>query len=539
MMSNDPAAEPAGSERPVPRPRRPKLPIVIVAVATLALATLHYAEGAEWLPPAEGFLFKSSMAGLTVILLFLWFVFLSPVSRTARTCLGIAGVGLVLVALAVFRIEGVTGDIVPQLRFRWSPHADQTLGKLETNGSGEPVNLLETTSHDYPQFLGALRRATLSGANLARDWSAEPPKQLWRQPIGAAWSAFAVVGPFAVTQEQRGDEELITCYEVDTGKARWVHSTPVRFEATLAGIGPRATPTIHEGKVYATGAMGHLTCLDGATGKELWQHDVLKEFGAVIPRWGKSCSPLIHEDKVIVSAGGPDGKSLVAFDKTTGELLWTGGDDASAYVSPTSMTLCGVPQIVMVNAKTVVGHDATDGRVLWRHEWPEKALQQQEVQPTTAQPIDLGDDRILLTKGYGTGSALWQIERDGDDWSVEQIWRGNTLKTKFTNAVLRDGYAFALNEGILECVEVATGRRKWKRGRYGHGQVLLVDDLLLVQSETGDIALVEANPEAFKELTRYPAISGIAWNPPALAGRKLLVRSNEEAACYLLPATSP
>lgn len=523
-----------------PGKRRPLVPIVLVALETAALAGLQYAEAAEWLSPANAMLAKLSSVGLTLILLFLWFVLLAPVARVVRARVAIVAAVLAAVGFATLRIEGVSGDIVPRLRFRWSPHADQTLGKIPAgDDAADAVNLAETTPEDYAQFMGPNRLGTLSGASLGRDWSAAPPKPLWRQPIGAAWSAFSVVGPFAVTQEQRGEEELITCYEVATGKTRWAHSTPVRFEETLAGIGPRATPTVVDGKVYAMGAKGHVTCLDGATGKPLWQRDVVTENKAVPPIWGKSCSPLVLDNLVIISAGGPAGKSLVALDRASGEVVWSGGDDASSYSSPMLVTLCGVPQVVIANAKTIAGHDPADGRVLWQESWPAGALERDTATPTVSQPISVGDDRLLLTKGYGEGAALWKIKREGDAWSVEQLWRNNNLKTKFTSAVIRDGFAYALDEGVLECVEIDSGRKTWKRGKYGHGQVLLVDDLLLVQAEDGDVALVEASPQAYRELTRFHAIDGTCWNPPALSGRKLLVRSNEEAACYELPAASP
>ncbi|MGD9721190.1 MAG: PQQ-binding-like beta-propeller repeat protein [Pirellulales bacterium] len=540
-MTNQPSGESAPPAAPAAASSRPILPIAIVAAETIALAGLQYAQDAEWLSPANAFLAKFSTAGAALIALVLWFVFFAPLARTTRRRVGVAALLLVGLALLALRVESVTGDIFPRLRFRWAPHADETLGKVATETGGAPVDLASTSSTDYPQYLGANRLATLSGVNLARNWSEHAPTQLWRHPIGAGWSSFAVVGPFAVTQEQRGDEELITCYEVDTGKARWVHSTPVRFQETLAGIGPRATPTIHQGKVYVMGALGHLTCLDGATGKQLWQHDVLTEFDAAerTPKWGKSCSPLVYEDLVIVSAGGDKGKSLVAFDAATGALRWTGGDDYSSYSSPVAMTLCGVPQIVIVNARCVAAHDPATGAVLWVRSWPERALEAGNVEPTVAQPVAVGDDRILLTKGYGTGSALWQVKHDSDQWTVDELWRGTAMKTKFTNPVIRDGHAYGLDEGILECIDLASGRKTWKRGKYGHGQVLLVDDLLLVQSEAGELALVEANPKEFKELARFQAIAGTAWNPPALSGRKLLLRSEQEAACYELPAASP
>jgi outer membrane protein assembly factor BamB len=309
----------------------------------------------------------------------------------------------------------------------------------------------------------------------------------------------------------------------------------VRFYEVLAGIGPRATPTINEGKVYALGALGNLQCLDGATGKLVWQHDIVTENSATPPQWGKSCSPLVHENLVIVSAGGPAGKSLVAYDKYDGKLVWSAGDDASSYASPTLMTLCGVPQIVMVNATQTSGHDPADGHILWQHAWPESGA----ASPNVAQPISVGNDQILLTKGYGVGSALWQIKRDGDKWTVEPLWKNNNLKTKMTNAVVHDGYAYGLDEGTLCCLEVATGKKMWKRTRFGHGQVLLVGDLLLVQSEAGELAVVEASPKKYEELARMTVVDGQSWNYPALSGHKLLVRTDKEVACYELPAVSP
>lgn len=517
------------------------LPLAIIALEATGLLFVQYLENAEIMSPGNAFLAKFSTIGLGTILIFLWFVFLAPAAPTLRRRVGIIGLLAVLFCLATVRVEGVSGDIHFRLKWAWSPSIDETLPSAASEAApNAEVNLAETTPEDSPQFLGPSRNATLPDANLARDWSQEKPKLLWRHPIGAGWSSFAIVGHYGVTQEQRGEEELVTCYDLDDGKLQWAHATPVRFHEVLGGIGPRATPTIHEGKVYALGALGHLVCLDGATGKLLWQHDIVTENGASPPQWGKSCSPLIYENLVIASAGGPGGKSLVAYDKNDGKLMWSAGDDASSYASPTLMTLCGVPQIVMVNEKMTSGHDPTDGHMLWEHIWPEGGM----ASPNVAQPIAVGNDQILLTKGYGVGSTLWQITRETNDkgadkWSVEPKWKNNNLKTKMTNAVVRDGYAYGLDEGTLCCLEVATGKKKWKRSRFGHGQVLLVGDLLLVQSEDGQIALAEPSPEKYVELARMPAVEGQSWNYPALSGRKLVVRTQQEVACYELPAASP
>ena len=163
------------------------------------------------------------------------------------------------------------------------------------------------------------------GLKLARDWSERPPQLLWRQPIGAGWSAFAVVGSSAITQEQRGEYEMVVCYDLKSGREQWTHSDHDRYEATPAGVGPRATPTIVEDRVYTLGATGILNCLDLATGERVWSEDILYDNGAELASWGMSGSPLVLDDLVVVSAGGGEGKSLVAYHKDTGERVWSGG----------------------------------------------------------------------------------------------------------------------------------------------------------------------------------------------------------------------
>ncbi len=510
-------------------------PLAVIAFEALGLGAAQYLGSNEIVPPAEIFLTKMSIVALGTILIFLWFVVLSPAPYSLRRRVGIVGGVLAVLLFALVRIESVSGDIGMKLNWRWAPRADETLPDAATAAAGGEVDLRTTSATDAPQFLGPHRTAVYPDVKLARDWSVEKPKLLWREPIGAGWSSFAVVGKYGVTQEQRGEEELISCYDLENGKLQWAHATPVRFHETLAGIGPRATPTIDDGRVYALGATGFLHCLDGATGQPIWQHDIVAETGATPPQWGKSCSPLVHDGLVIVSAGAPGGKSLVAYDKMDGKLVWSAGDDASSYSSPTLMSLCGVPQVVIVNATKTSGHDPVTGKMLWEHAWPEDGA----ASPNVAQPVLIEGDKLLLTKGYGVGATLWQVKLDGDQWTIEPLWKNNNLKTKMTSAVVHDGHAYGLDEGTLCCLELATGKRKWKRTRYGHGQVLLAGDLLLVQSENGEIALVEPSPEQFMELSRHFVVSGQSWNYPVLIGNRLLVRSEQEVACYELPVASP
>jgi outer membrane protein assembly factor BamB len=506
--------------------------VVLGAVGVCAWAQLNPNKDHQ-----VAFLISAATAAGATLFLIAWLLLTAPWSWGGRLT-GLMGFAIGMAgAFALVRVDETSGDVVPKLVWRWTPKHDVALAGEFADLVGGTADLLSTTPTDSPEFLGPGRCAVVAGPELARDWSTTPPREVWRRPVGAAWSSFAIVGNYAVTQEQRGENELVVCYELATGKPVWYHADKVRFEETLAGIGPRATPTIVDGRVYTLGALGLLNCLDGATGKKLWSHEVAEENGADTlerkPQWGKSCSPLVVGDAVIVSAGGPDGKSLVAYHKETGDLLWHAGDDPASYSSPKLATLAGVLQVVIINRESVAGHDPVDGHIIWRHEWPQP-------NPKCTEPLVTGEDTLLVSAGYGLGSELLRFTPDEEGGlAVEQVWNSRNLrnlKSKFANMVLRDEFVYALDDGVVTCIEAGTGKRRWRGGRYGHGQLLLVGDLLLVQAENpGDLVLVDPNSMSFKELGRITSLAGKTWNNPAISGRTLLVRNHEEAICYELP----
>ena len=488
---------------------------------------------------------------LAVQVLLLWFSFYSGRSPRVRYGVLAGAIGAAILGAAALRIEGVDGDLLPRIVPRWQRSADARLGRIEPPASGlatdSPARALreqDGPEAEFPQFLGPDRNNYLSGPTLATDWQANPPKQLWRQPIGAGWSAFAATGGRAVTMEQRGEEEWVACYDLETGRPLWGHAITARHETKLGGIGPRATPTIHGERVYALGATGVVRCLELATGRLIWQDDLLARY-RVMPEqekisvaWGRANSPLILDDVlnglVVLPAGGnkPDTHSLIAYRQETGEVAWQGGGQQISYASPVDATLCGVRQIVTVNESSVAGHDPKSGEELWQFPWDGFS----GGNASASQSHVFAGDRVFISKGYGGGAAVWQIARDGDQWTASEIWHNPAvLRTKFTNVVILEGNAYGLSDGILECVDLSTGDARWKKGRYGHGQVLGVGRLLLVQSEPGPVALVSASPEKYIELARFPALDSNTWANPTLCGRRLLVRSSTEAACYELP----
>lgn len=445
-------------------------------------------------------------------------------------------IGLVLLAsaAALLEIRGVTGNLVPILQWRWSKSQPPAYASLEpskprTVETNQALSPKPSEQGSYPQFLGPDRNGTLAGPKLAQDWTTRPPQEIWRHPVGAAWSGFAVRGSYAVTQEQREAIEAIVCYDLASGRLLWTHEDKERYFTTIAGEGPRATPTIDGQRVYALGATGLLNCLDLTNGKPLWATNILACSGAKLPEWGMSGSPLIAGEQVVVSAGGKNGKSLLAYAKETGQMAWCGGDDRAGYSSPRLAILAGLPQILIFNAHQVTGHDATTGAVLWDYPWSRS-------HPHVAMPVVLSENELLISSGYGTGAERVRVGTNASGtWVAERIWKSMGLKSKFANPVFRAGYIYGLDDGILACLDAATGERRWKDGRYGHGQLILVADLLLIMAESGEVVLVEATPEAHRERGTFQALTGKTWNPPALAGDLLLVRNDREAACFRMP----
>jgi outer membrane protein assembly factor BamB len=388
---------------------------------------------------------------------------------------------------------------------------------------------MEPDPRRFSQFLGPNRDAVLRGVHLAPAWDDLPPTELWRQPIGSGWSGFAVADGLAVTQEQRNGRAMVVAYDLESGAVRWSQPAGEGFESTMTGDGPRTTPTIDNGRVYAFGADGVLRALDLATGRSLFERDVLEENAGRAPTHGIASSPLVTDGFVIVLAGGGNGRSLVAYDAETGLTRWAGGDDEAAYSSPLVATLGGVRQIVVLNLRHLTGHDPQTGEVLWRDRWPDRPEK-------VSQPVVLEGDRVFASMGYGVGARLVQITRRPDGGlNADLQWETRRLKAKFTQVVEYGGFLYGLDEGVLVCLDPANGERRWKRGRYGHGQVLLVEDLLLLQAEDGRVVLIDPNPEELTVVASFQAVEGKTWATPALAGDLLIVRSETEVACYRLP----
>lgn len=375
----------------------------------------------------------------------------------------------------------------------------------------------------WPGFRGPGRDGVLHDAQVQTDWAAVPPTELWRRPIGPGWSSFAVDGDAFYTQEQRGDDEVVTAYRLSTGAPLWRHRDTARFWESNGGAGPRGTPTLSGGRIYSLGATGILNALDARTGSLAWSRNAATDSGAALPDWGFSSSPLVVGDLVLVATSGV----LAAYDAATGAPRWMGPKGGAGYSSPQLATIDGESQVLQLSDKGVMGVRPEDGTLLWEHPWKGYPI---------VQPAVTGDGDVLIAVADSSGVRRLSVRRSAAGWSASERWTSTGLKPYFNDFVVHKGHAYGFDGSILACIDLTDGRRVWKGGRYGNGQLVLLADqnALLVLSERGELALVGATPDQFTELARIKAIEGKTWNHPVLAGDVLLVRNGEEMAAYRL-----
>ncbi len=457
-------------------------------------------------------------------------------------------------AWAALRTDGISGDHDANFTWRWTESPEEQL-LAHTNqpavalasptvavttpeetpvapagdkpaespaASATPTTAAKSVAN-WPGFRGPARDGIIRGVRIETNWSAVPPVKIWRRPIGPGWSSFAIRGDVLYTQEQRGEEEIVACYKVATGEPVWIHRDAARFFESNGGAGPRATPTLSNGRVYTFGATGILNALDAANGAVAWSRNVASDVNAKVPVWGFSSSPLVVDDIVVVAAAG----QLVAYGVANGDPRWRGPDGGESYSSPQLLKTDGIAQILLLSEAGATSVAPTDGTMQWEHRWKGFPIVQPALTP---------DGGILFSASGTSGTRLIGVAHGPGGWTVEERWTSNGLKPYFNDFVVHKGHAFGFDGRILACINLADGKRKWKGGRYGNGQLVLLpdQDLLLVLSEEGELALVGATNEQFTEIARFPAIEGKTWNHPVLAGDLLLVRNGQEMAAFRL-----
>ena len=380
-------------------------------------------------------------------------------------------------------------------------------------------------------------------------WPADGPKRVWMTKTPAGFSSFVVANGKVFTVIGREVEgklaEVCVALDGQTGKTLWATETGLAKyrgggdtggEGNSGGDGPRSTPTVSGDRVYVYSAHMNLSCLDSASGKVVWSKDIAGEFGGKNIAWESGMSPVIDGNLLFIAGGGP-GQSMLAFNKTTGAVVWKTGDEQMTQATPVVASIGGVRQVIFLTQSGLVSLETVSGRSLWTFAFPFRVA-------TGCSPVVSGDV-VFCTAGYGIGGAACQVSHNGSNFEAKELWRvkGDTIAASlWSTPVCKDGYLYGMISfkkfatGPLKCIDLKTGEVKWQQPGFGAGNVLLVGDELVALTDDGQLVLVQASPAGYKELARSKAINGKCWSTPAISNGRLYVRSTREGACFDLAA---
>ncbi|WP_037252482.1 PQQ-binding-like beta-propeller repeat protein [Rhodopirellula europaea] len=472
--------------------------------------------------------FGTAAFGIGAVLLSGWLSFQRTIIVLLLTLCGFGYATLL-------RNEGMWGNFALDLHWRWEPTAEELM-LADRSDSPSASDVMSSTDEvdewlanpQWPQFRGPGGVSQQSGPAIATDWSSKKPELVWKVPVGPGWSSFAVAGNLLFTQEQRGEKETVVCYTADEGKEVWAQEIESRFFDPLGGPGPRATPTLSGGSVFAQGASGQLQRLDAKSGEKIWEVDLREVADREPPMWGFSSSPLVIGSVVVVHAGGDGDKGTLAFDIESGDLKWSAPAGDHSYSSPQLLTLSDEKYVAMFTNAGMNVLDPATGESRCDYEWKLDGY-------SAVQPQVFSGDLVVLASQEET--RCFKLTPTESGFEVEERWSSRKLKPDFNDFVIHDGHAYGFDAEIFTCIDLESGKRNWKRGRYGKGQVLMLAEsgVLLVVGERGEIVLLEANPSEHQELSTFQAIEGKTWNHPVVIGDRLYVRNSQEAACYQLP----
>lgn len=478
-----------------------------------------------------------------------------------------------LAAPALIASNGANSGFQLSFRPRWQPSTEEQLlaslgeeattvaaGSLADNLTPDDTGgelVVEATidgQKSWPGFRGPNRDGRLANGSLTADWNATLPTQIWRRDVGPGWSSFCIVNGVAYTQEQRGNIECVVAYDTATGDQMWSTGVETRFEESMAGPGPRATPTYFRGDLYAIGGSGVLQRLDADSGATKWKQNAVADAGLKNPpEWGIASSPLLvllNDGRPLVvvyvcnfkqSAAGTG--HVIAYDASSGEVAWTAESGYHSYSSPHMATLHDTPQILMATNAGLESHDPDTGDRLWFYAW-DMGVYGRSIQPTV-----VDDHRVVLSGGYDSGTMLVSVEKTDDGWSASDGWEqpSHDLEPYFNDMVLYEGHLYGISKKYLVCINLETGKPTWPRkvkrkAKFGNGQIVLdpaAGMLLVTTEDSGEALLIEANPETLVIKGRLAALRPERnWNHPVVADGRLYVRHGSEAACYQLPAAS-
>ena len=455
-----------------------------------------------------------------------------------RTWVALGLAALATAHSALVRTDGVWGNFAFGFDWRWKPTAEQLAneairraGDATVAGPADAKTLLaDLASAPWPHFRGPRGDGAQTGLRFSDDWTAHPPREVWRSRIGPAWSSFAIGADRLFTQEQRLEAEVVSCYDAKTGQPIWSCATPSRFFESLGGLGPRGTPTLADGSIYALGAEGILVRVDAVDGSLVWKADLKAAAGREEPpMWGFSCSPCVDGGVVVVHAGGKGDKGIVAFNVDDGRVAWTAPAGEMSYASVQKISLLDRDYLCLLSNSGAHFLEPATGKPVYDYPFPHPGYR-----ACQAQVID--GNKLLIPAGMGTGTRLVEFSRAETGLEARELWTSLDMKPDYNDILVHDGHIYGFDNAIFACIGLEDGKRKWKGGRYAKGQALLLADsgLIVVVSEKGELVLVRATPEKHEELWKIEALGDKTWNHPVVVGDRLYLRNAEEIVCYEL-----
>ncbi len=486
-------------------------------------------------PSLHGPAFIAFTIPVGIVLFALALIVMRNVLSVRRTWVALGCALLGFLISTMLRTDGMWGNFAVELDWRWNKTAEQKLVEQKSASEKAPVSIdaaevaASLAKAEWPNFRGPNYNSTQPGVTIDKDWAANPPREVWRIAVGPAWSSMLIAGDLLFTQEQRGDNEAVVCYRATDGQELWTSEIASRFFEPLGGLGPRATPTLADDSLYTLGAEGWLQCIDATSGESKWKVDLRSVAKREPPMWGFSASPYVSESSVIVYAGGEE-KGIVAFDRNDGTEQWSAPCGKDSYASVQTMRFDGVDYLAILSDEGLHLYDPQNGNVRLNYEWKHQGYR-------SLQPQLLDGNKVLIPTGMGTGTRLVEVAETDEQLRATELWTTRRLKSDFNDCVLHQGFAYGFDDGIFACIDLKTGEKAWKGGRYGKGQVFLLpdSDALIVQSETGEIVLLEASPEnGPKELGKITSMVSKSWNHPVVVGKRLYARTANEMGCWEL-----
>jgi len=383
--------------------------------------------------------------------------------------------------------------------------------------------------HDWPQWRGPNRDGVSKETDLLKTWPAAGPRVVWRVQLGEGFSSIALARGYAYTMFSKGNDEHLVCFDANSGAEKWRFRTDDKYRNSW-GNGPRVTPAVVGDHVYTVSANARLYALDAKTGARLWQHNLPGEFGGYIPELGYSNSPLIAGDLLLVAGCGGQDQSILGFNRKDGRLVWASCNDHPGYSSPIMISVQSISQAVFFMGSSIVSVSPSDGKILWNYSWRSSDYE------NTATPLFIPNDKLFFSSPHprAEGTVVLQVMASGGRVNAAPIWKNNVMQLHFASAVLHENFLYGTDRYILKCIDARTGEQKWQQRGFGEGALILVDGHLLVLGTSGNLALVEATPETYKEKTSAQILKGRCFTPPAFADGKLYLRNETEIVCLNL-----